>query len=327
MNPSFGPAQIRNLLPVFYEKANELKEIWVRQIEDSSSDGVEVDVHISLTQVTLDVVGLARFGYDFNCLVDGEKNELVCAFLELFTPPKSLPLLHLMANWFPILKRIPTENARRVGHGKGVMQRIGRKLLDERRAAILAEVIGGADAVEKKSMSGKDIFSVMIKANMAKDVKDSERMTDEEVIDQIATIVIAGHETTGTSLAWLLYELSRPENQHIQSTLRKEILSVPNDRPTLEELNALPYLDAVVRENLRKNSVVDGTIRCAEHDDIIPLATPFVDRNGIERGEIRVKAGEQVFINIALLNRDKAIWGDDALEFKYIAPAPRWVSN
>lgn len=129
MNPSFGPAQIRNLLPVFYEKANEvswythitfpldwmhlcdtcvfqLKEIWVRQIEDSSSDGVEVDVHISLTQVTLDVVGLARFGYDFNCLVDGEKNELVCAFLELFTPPKSLPLLHLMANWFPILKRI-----------------------------------------------------------------------------------------------------------------------------------------------------------------------------------------------------------------------------
>lgn len=41
------------------------------------------------------------------------------------------------------------------------MQRIGRKLLDERRAAILTEIVGGADAVEKKSMSGKDIFSVM----------------------------------------------------------------------------------------------------------------------------------------------------------------------
>ncbi|KIO15695.1 hypothetical protein M407DRAFT_34718 [Tulasnella calospora MUT 4182] len=191
-----------------------------------------------------------------------------------------------MANWFPILGRIPTENSRRTAHSRNVMQRVGRKLLDERRAAILAEATDGADAVDKRSVSGKDIFSVMIKANLANDIKDSERMTDQEVIDQIITIVIAGHETTGTYLDWLLYELSRPENQHIQSKLREELLSVSSDRPTLEELNALPYLDAVIRENLRKNSVVDGTIRCAEKDDIIPLATPFVDRNGVERNEI-----------------------------------------
>ncbi|KAG9045760.1 hypothetical protein FS837_005681 [Tulasnella sp. UAMH 9824] len=321
MNPSFGPAQVRNLLPVFYDKANELKEIWLRQIEDNGSDGIEVDAHVALTQVTLDVVGLAGFGYDFNCLVDGEKNELVRAFLELFTPPKGLPLLDLMANWFPILGRIPTENSKRTAHSRSVMHRVGRKLLDERRAAILAEATGGANAVDKKSVSGKDIFSVMIKANLAHDIKDSERMTDQEVIDQIITIVIAGHETTGTYLDWLLYELSRPENQHIQSKLREELLSVSSDRPTMEELNALPYLDAVIRENLRKNSVVDGTIRCAEKDDIIPLATPFVDRNGVERNEIRIKAGEQVFINIAALNRDKEIWGDDALEFKYVVSA------
>lgn len=65
------------------------------------------------------------------------------------------------------------------------------------------------------------------------------------------------------------------------------MLAVPTDRPTMEELNALPYLDAVVRETLRKNSVVESTVRCAAADTVIPLGKPFVGRDGILRNEIR----------------------------------------
>lgn len=100
-------------------------------------------------------------------------------------------------------------------------------------------------------------------------------------------MLIAGHETTSTSLAWLLYDLSHPQYQHAQEKLRSELRSLDTDKPTMEQLNSLPYLDAVVRETLRKNAVVDGTIRCAGKDEVIPVASPFVDRKGTLRREIR----------------------------------------
>jgi hypothetical protein len=55
----------------------------------------------------------------------------------------------------------------------------------------------------------------------------------------------------------------------------------------MDELNAFPYLDAVVRETLRVYSAVDGTARVATQADVIPLAKPFVGRDGALRNEIQ----------------------------------------
>lgn len=104
---------------------------------------------------------------------------------------------------------------------------------------------------------------------------------------EIYTLLIAGHETTSTTLTWLLYDLAQPENQGAQTKLREELQSVSTDRPTMEALNALPYLDAVVRETLRLNSALDMTPRSAGQDTSIPVSTPYVDKNGVERMEIR----------------------------------------
>lgn len=48
----------------------------------------------------------------------------------------------------------------------------------------------------------------------------------------------------------------------------------------MDELNALPYLDAVVRETLRLYTPIPSIPRVAVKDDIIPLDKPVVDRNG-----------------------------------------------
>ena len=48
----------------------------------------------------------------------------------------------------------------------------------------------------------------------------------------------------------------------------------------MDELNALPYLDKVVRETLRHHTPVPMTTRVAVQDDMIPLDTPFTDRKG-----------------------------------------------
>ena len=55
----------------------------------------------------------------------------------------------------------------------------------------------------------------------------------------------------------------------------------------MAELEALPYLDAVVRETLRIHAVVIGSDRVAVRDDVIPLEKPFVDKRGNVRHEIQ----------------------------------------
>jgi hypothetical protein len=81
-----------------------------------------------------------------------------------------------------------------------------------------------------------------------------------------------------TATTWALFALTQaPE---VQTKLREELLQVSTDNPSMDDLSALPYLDTVVRETLRVHSPVPSTIRVAMEDDVIPLNTPFVDKNG-----------------------------------------------
>jgi len=75
-----------------------------------------------------------------------------------------------------------------------------------------------------------------------------------------------------------LFALTKAPNP--QTKPREELLKIPTDNPTMDDLSALPFLDAVVRESLRVHSPVPSTIRIATKDDVIPLNTPFVDKNG-----------------------------------------------
>ena len=86
-------------------------------------------------------------------------------------------------------------------------------------------------------------------------------------------------------MSWALYALSI--NKHAQTKLREEISNISTDNPTMDDLNGLPYMDAVVRETLRLYSPVASIQREARKDDCIPLSKPFTDRKGVVRNEIR----------------------------------------
>lgn len=95
---------------------------------------------------------------------------------------------------------------------------------------------------------------------------------------------------------WALFALS--ENTAAQTRLRAELLAVDTETPTMDELNALQYLDCVVRETLRLHApvtqsgtqqpsishfaflLIPRTARVAMCDDVIPLSTPYVDVHG-----------------------------------------------
>jgi cytochrome P450 len=54
----------------------------------------------------------------------------------------------------------------------------------------------------------------------------------------------------------------------------------------MDQLDCLPYLDAVVKEGLRFHSVFPGASRMATKDDVIPVEKPYVDRYGVTKDYI-----------------------------------------
>ena len=87
-------------------------------------------------------------------------------------------------------------------------------------------------------------------------------------------------------MTWALFALT--QNKDVQTKLRREISNIVTDNPTMDDLNGLPYLDAVVREILRLYPAAPTMTRAARKDDCIPVSKPFTDREGIVHNEIRL---------------------------------------
>ncbi|KAG6854184.1 hypothetical protein C0991_009836 [Blastosporella zonata] len=104
------------------------------------------------------------------------------------------------------------------------MSRIGQELLRESKASI------------HEKGEARDLLSLLVKSNIATDIPEHQRMTDQDVLAQVPTFLVAGHETTSTATTWTLYALT--QNQAAQNKLREELLMVETDNPTMEQLNA-----------------------------------------------------------------------------------------
>ncbi|KAJ3556986.1 hypothetical protein NM688_g1720 [Phlebia brevispora] len=314
MNPAFGPAQIRELTEIFVEKSIELRDCWASEIA-KSGEYARIDVLLWLGRTTLDVIGLAGFNYKFDALnPNGKVNELNEAFTNIFSTAQNMQFLNLLQAFIPPLRLLKTERNRRAARSQEAMRRIGLQLIAEKKAAIMAEKHSEKEGLERKDVQGRDLLTLLIKANMATDIPEGQRLTDEEVLAQVPTFIVAGHETTSTATTWCLFALTQAPD--VQRKLRQELLSFPTETPTMDELSALPYLDMVVKETLRFHAPVPMTGRIAMKDDRIPLNKPFTDRYGEVHDSIAIAKGDAVMIPILILNRSKALWGEDALEFK-----------
>ena len=83
---------------------------------------------------------------------------------------------------------------------------------------------------------------------------------------------------SSVATTWALFALTK--HPEVQEKLRAELLSIATDNPTMDELNALPYLDHVVRETMRLHPPVPSTMRVATQDDVMPLEKPVKDEDG-----------------------------------------------
>ncbi|KAG8774413.1 hypothetical protein FRC12_001982 [Ceratobasidium sp. 428] len=308
MNPSFGQPQIRALVPVFCEKANQLRDIWL-DIISSNPEGVTIDVLQGLSRATLDIIGTTGFGYEFNSLQEGDEDELAKAFAKVFDSDEELTAFIVIKAITYGALGIPTEETKRLDANIATTKRIGTKIVEDKKALLLQEEKDGA------TPQGRDILSLLIKSNMAQETHGGQAMSDEEVLGQISTFLAAGHETTSTSTTWALYALTLYPN--VQHQLRQELLGAGlGEAPSMAELDKLPYLDKFLREVLRVYPAVPMVSRQAAQDSVIPVAEPYKDRYGVVRTEIPIQKWDTVMIPILAMNRAKDVWGEDAMEFR-----------
>ena len=84
----------------------------------------------------------------------------------------------------------------------------------------------------------------------ARDKETGEPMSDRELIDEIMTLVVAGHETTASGLNWTWYLIS--QNPQVEARLHAEIDAAPEmTGPSLAQMESLPYTRQVIDEALR----------------------------------------------------------------------------
>ena len=138
----------------------------------------------------------------------------------------------------------------------------------------------------------QDILSLLLQA------RDDEGapLTDREIRDELVVMLMAGHETTGTALAWAFERiLSLPE---VERRLRDELDTVVGARPmTAEHLPRLEYLDAVIKESLRNRPIMPaGGGRLLQH----PL----------EIGDYRISPPAILVNAMYLLHRRKDLYAD-----------------
>jgi len=156
----------------------------------------------------------------------------------------------------------------RAGAGAGQSFQERRRALDE---LIYREIARRRSAEDLDSR--EDVFSMLLLARG----EDGQPMSDEELRDELVTLLVAGHETTATALAWAFELLLR--NPAVLARLRSELAGENED-----------YLDAVVKEVLRLRPVIMGVGR-------VVRGQPF------EVGGYQIPPGVEINPSIAAIHR------------------------
>lgn len=297
-----------------------------------------VDTLFWLSRTTLDIIGEVGFSAEFGALENGNDHPLANAMATLIGAVLDLELstaIFLILSEKPGLKwlrHLPSDRNRRLRFSQGVVREHATKIIDKMRQDILAENSSMTkDGFASDILKPKSVISRMVRANMAKDLKPSERMSNEELMGQVTTVIIAGHETTATQNTWALWLLAM--HQDVQDRLRKEIQdqvakeAAEKDSLTEEEraiydiqpirdINSLPLLDKVVKESVRMLPSVPSTVRVALKDDVVPLSKSYKRADGKGTyNSIVIPKGHEFFVPLNVIQLSKEIWGEDAQEF------------
>lgn len=132
----------------------------------------------------------------------------------------------------------------------------------------------------------------------ATDPATGRALSDDEICDELIVFLIAGHDTTATTLTYALWTLGH--HRDMQNKVRAEVARVGDRELTPEDVPGLQYTRQVLHEALRLCPPGAAIGRTATHD--------------IEVDGYRIEAGTMLIVGVYALHRDQALW-DRPLDF------------
>ncbi|KAJ3786099.1 cytochrome P450 [Lentinula aff. detonsa] len=328
LNPAFSAKQLRQFLGLFQRSTGRLVAKWQQEIDNPANERSVLNVTAWLPKITLDVIGESAFNYKFGSL-DGEETELGTIFENLFVEsrlyPRKRQLLYralrrnLPASVADFLLQFPTKEEKRFLGFLNASKRVARPLFERASNEKNTEN-------DVQDDDHKDVLSVLVRANQEEDPRKA--LNEDEVLSQMATMILAGHETTASTMTWILYALTKsPKDQErIYQEIREMRELTGNQEPTPQDLDSMNFFNAVIKEGLRLYPIVPNITREAQSDDVIPLEFPVTTVSGDEIFQIPVSKGQRVMLCLGMYNRLVQVWGDDADQWnpeRFIKPSKK----
>jgi cytochrome P450 len=260
MLPAFHGEQMDRLTGLMREVAEREAASWPRD--------EPIALHPRLQALTMDVILRAVFGLDEGERLTGLRERLT-AILALGSGPSGmLPFLQLnLGNLTPWARFLRLREE---------ADQLIFQLIDERRRAQPA-----GDPPDGVPAGGADVLSMLLAARH----EDGSPMSPQELRDELMTLLVAGHETTASELAWAFERLAR--EPAVVARLVDEIDRDDGDA----------YLTATVQETLRRRPV-------------LPNAAPRLVKQPVEIGGWTYPAGVCVVANSYLIQHDPEIYPD-----------------
>lgn len=302
--PAFAYRHIKDLYPTFWSMSGEMAKVITDLVRTEATVASEQEKETSpfsaiipmsgwLSRATLDIIGVAGMGQNFNALHD-PNTELYATYKNVFEPSRQARMMQLLSIFVPmqLLRLLPVKRNDEMASAAASIRSVSRKLIQAKQQKMS----------QKEARVDKDILSVAL---------ESGGFSEDNLVDQLMTFLAAGHETTASSMTWALLALC--QHPEMQARLREEIRA---NLPSIEDgskamsaeiMDRLPYLHAVCNEVLRVHPPVPLTRREAANDTTI--LGQFVPK------------GTDIILAPAAVNTSKELWGEDALEFN----PERWM--
>ncbi|KAH9852216.1 cytochrome P450 [Lenzites betulinus] len=305
--PAFSSEAIKGMADDISECSEKLESRLTNHVL-SAGGAATVNITEFTSTCTLDIIGRVAFGHDFKAGESTEAKEIHASweghvntglgfsgFVAMLVM-RAVPFITLL------LTKLPVEAIKAGGRIREITTKLSMRLLE-------------SGTVSEK---GRDIMSILVKAERDRGSK-GKGLTPQQIVDNVNTFIMVGHETTAGSLSFTLLELAR--NPAVQEKLRDEIRRSGRDL-SYDDIQRLEYLDAVVKEGLRLHPASPQTERVALHDDVIPLSKPIRTAAGETLTAVNISAGQVFHIPFTTMHVNPAVWGPDAARFD---PA-RWLT-
>ncbi|MFG2891687.1 cytochrome P450 [Streptomyces sp. NPDC048248] len=270
VQPLFTKRRVDTYAAAVTTEADAVAERW------RTADPSGVDLVPEMNRLALRTVSRILFGTDVEAAVDVIHR---CApVINAYVVRRAYAPLKVPRDW-------PTPGNRKVQDASAEFSAVCDRIIAERRAASGTTGDGG------RAADGDDLLSLLADAGNEEDGS----LDATEVREQVLIFLLAGHETTATSMAFTLHLLAKhPEEQ---ARVREEIDRVLADRePTAEDLERLPCLTRAFKEAMR----------------LYPAA-PVVSRRAVEATEIGgyvIPAGADVVVAPWVTHRSPDLWED-----------------